>query len=390
MGDLTDKDSAQYVKVVGEDNGVETNPLKIDSSGRPTTRLIDPVTGLEPSIVLDGGFNKLRALADVTVNSLRGFDPIADTWFFIGTELNSKGVGAAGDTVIVEIDAGDDATQFPAVSVTTTVQAGDDEDILAGRIVNNLNLDANFTLRYRAQKLNKRATTVYITAKEPGPQGERPAIDAFRVYTTGTTTCTRAFQNLIRRQKTTSLARDPSDPTLGVLGISGSVTASQGEITSRFVEFFRDENGSNDMRVDGTIHKHFTIPTDPDEETFITHIRILASANGIKFGQFLASPTLVNGLELVLRSNNSELKFPPIRKTDDFLGVFAYGEENFNLFIQQGGDILRATLSFDAPVQLAKAGTFPIDDFIKVCVCDNLSSGLLSLNAMAVGFRREF
>ena len=128
MADLTQEDSSQYVSIV------------------------DEVTGLKASIVLDGGVNKLRALADVTVNSLRGFDPIADTWMFIGTEGDSTGAGGIGDTVRTQLLAGDDLTLFPAVDVTSTLTANEagvgKETALANLIVTELNADANFSLNY--------------------------------------------------------------------------------------------------------------------------------------------------------------------------------------------------------------------------------------------------
>ncbi len=197
MADLNEKEASKTVRIVGGDEAHFAD------------------------VVLEEGQRKLVAKADVTVNSLRGFDPIADTWGFIGTEADSKGVGANGDIVNVTILAGDDAVLFPAVDVDTTVQTNDTEDDLADRIVTNLTGDVNFALRFFARRINKRATTVYISAKEQGPQGERPAVNDFLFTATGTTVVTRAFDNIIARQKNTSLARAPADPTLGVLGISG-------------------------------------------------------------------------------------------------------------------------------------------------------------------------
>lgn len=370
MADLNEKEASKTVRIVGGDEAHFAD------------------------VILEGGEKKLRAKADVTVNSLRGFDPIADTWGFIGTEADSKGVGAAGDVVTVQILAGDDAALFPAVDVDTTVVVDDTEDDLADRIVANLTADANFALRFFARRINKRATTVYISAKEQGPQGERPNINDFLFTATGTTVVTRAFDKIIRQQKDTSLARDPADPTLGVLGISGSVSASQGEVSSRFVDFFKEPGSSDDMRVDGSSTAvDFLIEADPIETKFIESLRIEASGNGIKFGQFLSKSGaggLTNGLELVIRSNNSELVFPVFRVTESFLNEFALGGDNFDLFIQAGGDQMRATLSFTAPFELQKQNTFVLDDFVRLRVQDNIVSGLTSLKALAFGFMREF
>lgn len=359
-------------------------------SAMPVT-IVDEATGLSPDVVLDGGFKKLRSLADVTVNSLRGFDPIADTWFFIGTELDSQGVGAAGDTVRVQIAAGDNASILPSVDVTTNVLANDTEEDLATRIVNNLNGDANFTLNFFARLIDSPSATVYITSRFPGPGYERPNVDDFQVTTTGTTVVTRAFQNIIRRQKNTSLARDPANPTLGVLGISGTVQAGAGEVTGRIVEFAKNA-GSSDLRVNGSVTPvDFTVPASSTKQRFITSIRFEALGNGIQFTKFLSIVgTLTNGVLLTLRSNNSQIDFPAIKATEDFASYFSLGAANFDLYDVAGTDYFRATLTFEAPFQIYKAGTFATDDFIQVRIRDNLSAGLSRFQCIAFGFERDF
>ena len=345
-------------------------------------------------VKLIGGDRRILAQAEIDVNSLRGSDPIADTWFFIGTELNSVGVGGAGDTVRVQILAGDNGTKFPAVDVTTVVVGGWDEDDLAAAIVTNLNGNVNFTLNYSARKIYNEAVTVYITAKQPGPQGSRPNVGDFLVTTTGTTVATPAFDNIVQRQKNTSLARDPANPTLGILGISGSVSASAGEVTGRFVEFFEDGGASSNLLVNGSVTPVvFTVPADAVKEKFIESIRFEIAGNGIKFGQFFSKSGaggLTNGVMLTIRSNNSEFTFPILKTTENFLNEFALGGDNFDLFIQAGSDQCRATLTFAAPFQMFKQGTFGVDDFLKVTIQDNITSGVSSFKALAFGFFRDF
>lgn len=355
------------------------------------TIIVDPTTNLPVSVVLDGGVNKLRALADVTVNSLRGFDPIADTWFFIGTEGNSTGVGGAGDTVRVQIAAGDNPTLFPAVDVTTVVQAGDTEPVLAARIVTNLNGDTNFALNFFARVVDGPASTVYITAKAAGPSGERPNVDDFQVTTTGTTVATRAFQNIIRRQKNTSLARDPANPTLGVLGISGTVQAGAGEVTGRIVEFAKN-GASPNLLVNGSVTPvDFTIGASATKQRFITSIRFEALGNGMQFTKFLSqNGVLTNGVLLTVRSNNAQIDFPAITATEDFASYFGLGPQNFDFYDVSGTDYFRATLTFEAPFQIYKQGTFATNDFIRVRIRDNLTSGIQRFQCIAFGFERDF
>jgi hypothetical protein len=353
-------------------------------------QIFDEITGLPLTIELDNGKPTLKTTS--TVESLRGFDPIADTWLFIGTEADSQGVGGSGDTVQVEIAAGDDAVLFPAVDVTTTVQLNDTEDDLADRIASDLNADADFTLRYSARRVNKRATMVYITSKELGPQGERPNQDDFQVTTTGTTIVTRGFDNIVRRNKVVQFARSTEDPTSGVLGISGSVTAVSGDISGRFIEFALD-GASNDMTVDGSITPvEFLIDADANNEKFVESLRFEIVGNGIQFTNFFSkNGPLTNGLMVTIRSNNSEFNIDELKTTEDFASNFALGPDNFDLFIQSGADVARATLTFQSPIQLFKQGTFiGNDDFIKITIRDDLSSGVTLMNCRAFGFLREF
>jgi len=384
-------------------DGFSLLEMRMDKNPTDATDLNDFVNNyktqgnstLAPGVELIDGKWRQLAEAEVSVNVLRGFDPIADTWMFIGTEADSTGAGVIGDTVRIQIAAGDDVTLFPAVDVTTTLTATEagDEEALANLIASDLNADSNFVLRFSARRINKRTTTLYITAREPGPQGERPNTNDFQVTATGTTIITRAFDNIIRRKKETSLARDPADPTLGIIGISGSVVQSEGAVTGRFIEFFEDSADSNNLIVDGsTIPVDFTIDAPITGVKFINSIRFSANASGIKFQQFLSKSgvILTNGLEITIRSNNIEITFPVLKSTDDLFNMFSRGPDNFNFITGAGDDQVRFTLTFPAPFPLSTVGTFTVDDFIRIKIQDDLSTGINSFKAIAFGFTREF
>lgn len=334
----------------------------------------------------------LRTFGLQTIQSLRGFDPVADTWFYIGSELDSLGVGNAGDIVTVTIAAGDDPVKFPAVSNQTTVLVGDNETILANRIVSNLNADPNFALNFFARRIDEDATTVYITARFQGPSGSRPNPNDFDVSATGTTIVTKAWDDIIQRSKVTSLARDPQNPKLGVLGISGSVTAGEGDVTGRIIEFATDGGAGVDLRVNGSITPvDFFINASIDKERFFTSLRFEALGNGIQFTNFLSKNTAItNGVLITIRSNDSEITFPPIKKTEDFASLFSRGPSDFQVFDVSGTDYFRSTLNFAAPFQLYKQGTFATDDFIRIRIQDDLSSGLVEFKFIGFGFERDF
>lgn len=345
-------------------------------------------------VILEGGLRKLRTKSDVTIDTLRGFDPIADTWLFIGTEQDSLGAGGIGDTVRVIIAAGDQPSIFPTVDITSTLTATEagDETALANLIVLNLNSDANFSGRFFARRLHLNATTVYISSRLPGPGDERPNANDFQVSSTGTTVATRAFDNLIRRNKVTSLARDPANPTIGILGITGSVTAGEGEVTGRIVEFATNGGGSEDLRVNGSVTPvEFRIEASPSKERFFTSLRFEALGNGVQFTNFLSQNSPLNtGIMVKIRSRDSEVTFPDILTTEDFASLFSRGPSDFDLFDVAGTDYFRATLTFTAAFQLFKQGTFSTDDFISVTVQDNLTSGIVQFRFIGFGFEREF
>lgn len=340
----------------------------------------------EADIQLIDGVPSLRTFGIQAIESLRGFDPICDTWFYIGTENDASGAGNIGDTVRVQIAAGSVPADFPAVDLTYTLVAGDvgDEEQLATNIAAYLNGQISFSTLWRAQKISN-SGVIYITAKKPGSQFERPNPGDFQVTPTGTTTVTVAFDNIIRRNKVTSLARDPADPRQGILGIQGSVVQTEGDVTNRFQTVFPE------LRVNGSVTPvNFTISAHPTEVRFITSIELSGRANGIKFGQFLASPALTNGLLISFKSNDFMATREPVKTTDDLLDFHAEDPDNFSLFIQSGGDKFTAVLEFGSPLELRPQGEFVSNDYVTISVRDNLSAGILQLRAIVNGFNREY
>ncbi len=276
--------------------------------------------------------------------------------------------------------------------MTTTVQAGDTEDDLLDRHIIDLNTDTNFSAYYSARKIYVDAPTLYVTAKLPGPAYSRPNPGDITFTATGTTKTTPAWDNLIQRQKQTSLARDPSNPTLGVLGISGSVVQAEGEVTGRVINFATSAAPSDDLRVDGsTTPVDYEIMPSATKETFYNTLRFEALGNGIQFTKFLSQNTaLTTGIELTIRSNNSEITFPLIKTTEDFASFFSRGPSDFDFYDVSGTDYFRATLSFPAPFQLFKQGTFATDDYIRVRIQDDLSAGIQQFKFIGFGFERDF
>ncbi len=351
------------------------------------------ITGSDEAQVADvqliDGAPSLRTFGIQAIESLRGFDPIADVWFYIGTEENSSGAGAAGDTIRVQIAATlDNPTDFPAVDVTYTLISADagDEEVLAVNLASYLNSQPSFSTLWRAQRISG-SGVIYITARKPGGQYERPNTNDFIVTSTGTTVVTRAFDKIIRRNKITSLARDPADPRQGILGITGSVVQSEGDVTSRFTTLFQN------LLVNGSVTPVvFEVPAHATEVRFISKVVFGGRGSGIQFGKFLSQSGtgLTNGILISYKSNDFSGQLEPVKTTDDFVDFVAGDPDNFALYIQSGGDKFIATLEFNVPLELRPQGEFASNDYFRITIRDNLTSGVTSLRAAATGFNREF
>ena len=365
MADINETQQSEVVRITGGDESQQVDVQLID--GAPS----------------------LRTFGIQAIESLRGFDPICDTWFYIGTENDDDGtVGAENDTIRVQIAAGSDPSIYNAVDLTYTLTASDaanDEDSLATNVAAYLNAQSSFNTLWRAQKITG-SGTVYITARKPGSHFQRPNTDDFQVTATGTVTVTRAFDKIINRNKITSLARDPADPRQGILGIQGSVIQTEGDVTNRFQTVF------NNLLVNGSVTPvSFTVPADTTEVKFISNIVFGGRGNGIKFGQFLSkNVTLTNGIQISFKSNDFSATREPIRTTDQFLDFHAETPDNFALYIQSGGDKFTAVLEFGSPLELRPQGEFASDDFLTIKVRDDLTSGITQLRAIVNGFNREF
>lgn len=347
-------------------------------------------------VELIAGKKKLLTDATVTVESVFGKDGFADSWFAIGDFDDCSGVGAENDTIRVQIVAGCDATEFPAVDVTYTITASDvaaaqPEISVRDNIVTALNGNSNFATSWKATKVKDNGIIV-IQAKFRGEIGERPVANDIQVTATGTTTVTLAFNNILQRGKETSLTKDPDDPRIGVLGISGTVNVTPGSIGSRYQEFFENASSSN-LLVNGSVTPVvFTIPLSSTDDIFIEQLRFFGGGNGIKFGQFLSKSGigLTNGILIEIKSDDETFTFPVIKKTEDFKNIFsAPSGSDFRIDIQAGSDQILAIFNPEIPFALRKIGTFTTDDYAKITVRDDLTSGIQTLQSTAIGFTKE-
>ena len=133
----------------------------------------------------------------------------------------------------------------------------------------------------------------------------------------------------------------------------------------------------------------FTIPLASDKTVFLAQIRFFGGGSGVKYGQILSKNViLTNGIEVAIKTDDNLITLPLIKTTEDFKNVFASTPSDFKIDIQSGADQFIATLQPALSFPLRPAGTFTTDDFIKITIQDDLTSGISQLEALGVGFER--
>lgn len=347
-------------------------------------------------VTLQNGIRRLQTTGLVQIEELFGQDNIADTWFALGTFEDCDGIDSAGDQIRIQIAAGCDAIENPAVDYTYTVTTADmsatfPEISVRDNIISGLNNDTNFKKSWDADSIKDNGI-IHISSIFIGEFGERPTSGDFDVTViTGSSVVTIAYDNIIRRGKSTSLSRDPDDKRIGILGISGNVSVSATAVDNIFETDLYNATYGNDMKVNGSVTPIiFRLDALSGFDLFVEEIRFHGTANGIKFSQFLnINTTLTNGIEVKLQSDENLTDFRHIYITDDFKARWA-SISGFQLDVQAGYDHFDSIRKFNStalPV-IRAAGTFAVDDYIQVTIADNISA-IGSLFCTIIGFKKE-
>lgn len=332
-------------------------------------------------VVLEDGLRKLATTKKVNVESLSGVQEAATNYFFINSV-------ADGQTLTLTIAATEGA---PAINKTFTVNVGETKLEFTQRIILELNQDfVNFQPYYRALDIDDNAA-VYIIAKTIAEAGEAPNIDDFNV--TGTVPTQRGFDNLIRRTSVVQASLSTKDPRLAVFGISGTVESKDASVEGLYVR--KPYNGVStavNLNVNGSLATPivFTFPMDALNDIFVNEIKFFGRDNGVQFSNFLGqNGALTNGILIEIKTNNNMITLPPIKTTDDFDDVFAFGGSNFDVYFASGADKFTARFLASA-FPLRRAGTFGTgnDDYIRISIRDNLTS-IDYLQAVVSGFTQE-
>lgn len=338
----------------------------------------------------------------VIVESTFGADPLPDTYFKI---INT---GAAGDTWTITVqgtsnDPSAPDRDMPLFTKVFTIVAGEvgDEVKFRDRVVSELNLDTAFKTDslLKAQSVTDRGI-IHISSTAFSLSGEfyeRPNVNDFTVAITGTAVAVVGFDNLISRSKPVVLDRDPNNPhRSGVFGISGSVFITAKDLDDLFISEAYNATYGVDLLQDGSgTPIDFDIDASTNTDIFIQTMIFSGQANGIKFGNFLAkNTTLTTGVGVEIKSDNIVTTFPALKSTEDFKNRWAALSgrgSNFRIDVQAGKDEMLAILTFENPFILKVSGTFGVgnDDYIKVTINDDISTGNSRFDFAARGFEKE-
>lgn len=332
-------------------------------------------------VILEDGLRKLAVSKLVQVDSLSGRQISATNYFFVDATL------ATGSTLRIEIDATEGA---PALDKSFTSLAGETGIDFITRVILELNQDfVNFQPYWRALDIDDNPA-IFIASKNVGESGENTNVDSFRV--TGTSNPQRAFADFVRRGTVIQASSSTTDPRLGIFGITGSVEAKDASVEGLFIQ--QPYNGTPttiDLNVNGSgTPVVFTFPMDNLDDLFVNEIKFFGRDNGIQFSNFLGqNGSLTNGILVEIKTDNNIVLLPPIRTTDDFDDVFAFGGSNFDVYFASGDDKFSARFLASA-FPLRRSGTFGSgnDDYIRVTIRDNLTS-INYLQCIVGGFRQE-
>jgi len=331
-------------------------------------------------VTLDAGIRKLETNASVVVDQLFGRSKNPFSWFSIDTAPNT------GDTITLDIAVG----EFdPVISVDCTATATENGDRLAMTefCVDEFNDDVTFAAHWTAIQVEDN-TVIYIQSNYVDGRGNRLTSGDFETSVTGAVTTTDAFDTVDRHGVLTALAPDEDDPRLGTF--TGTFTTTPEAIGARYFEMFKN-GGSSDLQVNGSVTPvEFIIPLDTDEDIFVSQVRCYGGGNGIKFEQFFSkNSALTNGVLMEIKSEDETFSFPALKTSEDFKNVFSFPDTvAFKIDNQAGADQFIAIFRPEVPFVLKEIGTFATDDYIKVTIQDNLTSGLSSFECLAEGFRK--
>jgi hypothetical protein len=163
-------------------------------------------------------------------------------------------------------------------------------------------------------------------------------------------------------------------------------SASAPEVLGNIVFEYAEHDGLINLNVNGaTTPQEFLVQAKPTDLIINTMIFECFCGN-TRTDRFLdLNSELTNGLLVEVKSEDSPFSFKPIKRTGELDSLFSVGAfGDFKIIASSSGTYVSAKFGLSAPFIIKAAGSFAIDDFIKVTIRDNLSS-INRIRFLAVG-----
>ncbi len=419
MADQVGIKVAKHIKITDE-NETLTVGLTTDSRLEAENYLIGDdnlaVSRRAQVIVRTDGIKALAVDSRTVVESTFGFDQQPDSFYRI---IDTGGAGTTW-TVFVEatsVDPSSPDRDVPSFTKVFTVVAGEvgDEIKLRDRMITELNASSAFKddSLLKAEKATDRAIVhIFSTAlSTTGEFYERPLGGDFDVTIGGAPgdgVVIIGFDNFISRSKPVTISKDFDSPhALGQFGVVGDVNISFKDLDDLFFQFATDDGtpiveaggtGDENMLVDGSVTPvDFNVPAQADTDIFINAMIFRGQGNGIKLNQFFSKAGaggLTNGVVVTIKSDNIVTTFLPLHTTADFKNRWAAlsgSLASWDLAVEASADEGVAVLAFQNPFIIKVAGAFGAgnDDFIRVTIADDLTSGVAFFDFIVRGFEKE-
>ena len=377
MGDLTEKESSQSVKVTGS-GAAGAEGTYVDTCNDALKSSVQGFDGVHcADVFLEDGVRKLQTNATATIESLFG------EAVFPFTAIKVLTIGSNGDTI---------RTQIPddSIDVTTTKTASETTDNdLAKKHRDELNADGNFSPLYRAS-VPRDSNIICIEALLV--QTIRPDSGDVVLIVTGGVTATLVWDKIVDQSLALALFPHPRDCTKGTISVVGEIGVTEtGRPPKRL--FLQTAGFSSSMRVNGSVtpvvFKLTNSPLyEPARDMIVTELRIEATGNSLTNGdaKYIAINPLTNGHQIQIRSDGTLEYDQSMFAMHDIFHAFAIGNgSKFQLETGSNSDSLVAV--FARPFFIRKVGSFGTPDDIIVTVKDDLTAASIKrLQMTAIGF----
>jgi hypothetical protein len=135
-------------------------------------------------------------------------------------------------------------------------------------------------------------------------------------------------------------------------------------------------NNSIDLSVNGSVtNVDFFINSKP-QDLIVSSLTFELYGGNVRQDRFMdLNSELANGILIEIKSEDNVFQFPAIRRTGELDSIFSVGEAGqYSIFSASSGTYVSAKFGLSNPFIIKETGSYPVDDYVRVRVRDNLSS----------------